>query len=49
MRDENSGNYAAFFADCENSEHLSNSSDSDNTYDNPNDREAAISISYLMD
>jgi hypothetical protein len=48
VRGEDSGNYAAFFADCENLKHLSNSSDSDNTYNNPDDREATISISYLM-
>jgi hypothetical protein len=48
MRDEDSGNYAAFFADCEGPKHLSNNSNSDNTYDNSNDREIAISISYLM-
>jgi hypothetical protein len=48
MRGEDPGNYAAFFADCESSKHLSNSSDSDSTYDNPNDREAAISINYLI-
>jgi hypothetical protein len=48
MQNKNSGNHAAFFADCEDLKHLSNSSDSDNTYDNPDDREAIISISYLM-
>jgi hypothetical protein len=48
MRGEDSGNYVIFFADCENPEHLSNNSNSDNIYDNPNDRETAISISYLM-
>jgi hypothetical protein len=49
MRGENSGNYAAFFADCKGSKHLSNNLDSDSTYDDPNDRKTAISISYLMD
>jgi hypothetical protein len=48
MRGEDSGNYAAFFADYEGLKHLSNSSDSDTTYDNPDEREAAISISYLI-
>jgi hypothetical protein len=48
MRGKDPGNYAAFLADCESSKHLSNSSNSDNTYDNPNDRETAISISYLI-
>jgi hypothetical protein len=48
VRDEDPGNYAAFLADCEDPKHLSNNSNSDNTYDNPDDREAAISINYLM-
>jgi hypothetical protein len=48
MRNKDSGNYAAFFADYENPKHLNNNSNSDNTYDNPNDRKAAISINYLI-
>jgi hypothetical protein len=42
MRGKDLGNYAAFFADCEGLKHLSNNLNNDNTYDNPNDREAAI-------